>query len=761
MPTIPCSKRIACVSNPLDPTGEFDWPFLNTSSEAPDGQVFVSVLRKDPNVEDNIPRPDPNPPGPKVGYQWTSQGCKTLCVSYVSAEEAALCAAAQSLICDSTPEGDQGGTGEPGGPTSPDSPSPGDGQPNCPCGGSTGGGNGGPTGAEWFGNDQQIGTAHCPDGTPFYYVQDAMSFTAQTKSEANAIALSYANKQAQDTMFCIGDITADACLNVAYSSTIFPLLPVDPPYMFSMVLGVLPPGINLVQGSDAGILTGTPTSIGSYDFSILCSNGLGRFIVKDFTIRVMGLPVTTLNSGTVGAAYFDTLAAAGGTSPYTYTVKTGFSMPPGLTLIPATGVVIGTPTLAGISGIPIVVTDSNGKTCEQTVTITITGVAGTTFRICNWDKITADTAFAAAWAGLTCDASLTPEWDGLFNLSETDPISGKKFYYFINKAILAVEASADGCADYPAGPNWKHDRQFTGLYFEGGLWRLLIKCLGDAGFAWEGTLVSADPTNPSGEYTRVSGAIMAETVQVRDGTGPPCSLLAWYKFESLTGPFPGDSEGLPTSSNRTLVGSIGGGGAAINTVAGKVGNAVEFIGAGGDDASQVVNNKPELVFHDQITFTGWINVNEAVATANNSVVLSYTWSLLGGGSDQVGFKFYHPGLDPMVTAWNIYQFAGVDVDIPFAIGWHFFVFTFDRLTGELTIEIDRGGATHLAGAARAASDITAGAFFELMADPDGLGALIAHYDEVAVWDGLLTSAQLDWLYNSGTGRTYPPASPPF
>jgi hypothetical protein len=50
----------------------------------------------------------------------------------------------------------------------------------------------------------------------------------------------------------------------------------------------------------------------------------------------------------VNAAYSSALPAAGGTPPYTFSLVSG-SLPPGLTLAPATGVITGTPTAAGMS----------------------------------------------------------------------------------------------------------------------------------------------------------------------------------------------------------------------------------------------------------------------------------------------------------------------------------------------------------------------------------------------------------------------------
>ena len=53
-------------------------------------------------------------------------------------------------------------------------------------------------------------------------------------------------------------------------------------------------------------------------------------------------------AGTVGVAYSTLLSASGGTSPYSFSVTSG-SLPEGLTLTAATGVIAGTPIASGTS----------------------------------------------------------------------------------------------------------------------------------------------------------------------------------------------------------------------------------------------------------------------------------------------------------------------------------------------------------------------------------------------------------------------------
>ena len=75
-------------------------------------------------------------------------------------------------------------------------------------------------------------------------------------------------------------------------------------------------------------------------------------------------------SGTVGVAYTDTFTAAGGTTPYTFSISAG-TLPAGLTLNASTGVVSGTPTTAGTSNFTVKVTDTKGKNATFATSITI------------------------------------------------------------------------------------------------------------------------------------------------------------------------------------------------------------------------------------------------------------------------------------------------------------------------------------------------------------------------------------------------------
>ena len=142
------------------------------------------------------------------------------------------------------------------------------------------------------------------------------------------------------------------------------------PYTWSVNAGTLPDGLTL---SSAGVLSGTPTTTGSSTFSVNVIDANNGIATTSITLTVTASVTFTFPappSGVVGTPYSVTLTAAGGTTPYTWSISAG-SLPAGLTLNASTGVVSGTPTTAGTANFTAKVTDSKGKTATFATSITI------------------------------------------------------------------------------------------------------------------------------------------------------------------------------------------------------------------------------------------------------------------------------------------------------------------------------------------------------------------------------------------------------
>jgi putative Ig domain-containing protein len=144
------------------------------------------------------------------------------------------------------------------------------------------------------------------------------------------------------------------------------------PYTWSVNAGSLPPGITL---SSAGVLAGTPTTAGSYPFTVNVidqNNGIATTPITLVITAGLSLTFAPPPAGQVSVAYTDTLTAAGGTTPYTWSVSAG-SLPAGITLAASTGVLAGTPTTAGTFSFTVKVTDASSNTATKATSITIAG----------------------------------------------------------------------------------------------------------------------------------------------------------------------------------------------------------------------------------------------------------------------------------------------------------------------------------------------------------------------------------------------------
>src|SRR5690606_9081638 len=128
------------------------------------------------------------------------------------------------------------------------------------------------------------------------------------------------------------------------------------PYSYAVTAGALPPGLTLAS---SGILSGTPTTAGSYTFTVTATDAPGRTAARTYTLTISA-PVIVLSPATLpgtaaGAAYSQTVSASGGGAPYTYAITAG-ALPPGLTL-DASGTLSGTATMTGTFNFVVTATD--------------------------------------------------------------------------------------------------------------------------------------------------------------------------------------------------------------------------------------------------------------------------------------------------------------------------------------------------------------------------------------------------------------------
>jgi len=95
------------------------------------------------------------------------------------------------------------------------------------------------------------------------------------------------------------------------------------------------------------------------------------------SLNPLAISTQSLAGGTVGALYSASLAASGGTLPYTWSISSGL-LPTGLSLNSSTGNISGTPTAAGTFTFTVQATDASSpqQTATQSLSIVIISVGG-------------------------------------------------------------------------------------------------------------------------------------------------------------------------------------------------------------------------------------------------------------------------------------------------------------------------------------------------------------------------------------------------
>jgi hypothetical protein len=158
-----------------------------------------------------------------------------------------------------------------------------------------------------------------------------------------------------------------------------------PTYTWSVISGNLPAGLSLAGANSTATISGIPTTVQSYSFTIQVTDSSvpPQTPTQSYTISIgaalpLSITSTSLPQATLNSTYTGTISAQGGTGPYTFTLDaTSGPLPPGLSFssVNNQGMISGTPTSLGtFNNIVVDVTDSASTpaTAQQTFSLTVT-----------------------------------------------------------------------------------------------------------------------------------------------------------------------------------------------------------------------------------------------------------------------------------------------------------------------------------------------------------------------------------------------------
>ena len=162
-----------------------------------------------------------------------------------------------------------------------------------------------------------------------------------------------------------------------FSQSAAPVSSIGAPVSYALTAGTLPTGVTL--NTSTGLLSGTTTTVGTYNFSVRATDAGAATETADYAVTVTQSIVTitnptTLATGAENSAYGPIgLAHTGTYGSVTWSVAGGV-LPQGLSLATG-GAISGTPTIPGVYTFQARVTDTYGNEATKSFTITINATA--------------------------------------------------------------------------------------------------------------------------------------------------------------------------------------------------------------------------------------------------------------------------------------------------------------------------------------------------------------------------------------------------
>ncbi len=203
-------------------------------------------------------------------------------------------------------------------------------------------------------------------------------FTVQVQDDEGRTATQALTLEVVDNLVIITQALPDAFTDATYNQTLTAGGGTASGYQWTITAGQLPDGLVLTSsGTPSVALSGTPTTPGTYSFSVTVTDDGSEQASQPFTVRVadpLQIVTTDLPSSNAGQSYDQVITAQGGLGgAYTWTVTQG-ALPPGLQLsalgTPST-VISGITTTEGTYDFTISVDDGAGGTASQAYTVVV------------------------------------------------------------------------------------------------------------------------------------------------------------------------------------------------------------------------------------------------------------------------------------------------------------------------------------------------------------------------------------------------------
>ena len=276
--------------------------------------------------------------------------------------------------------------------------------------------------------------------------------------------------------------------------------------------------------------------------------------------------------------------------------------------------------------------------------------------------------------------------------------------------------------------------------------------------SWSGTLEDGHtasatfkpPTGAVRSYTLVyKGTIGAASGSdqhdpVDNGIAIAAKTFYPFLYWTMDNVDPTSGDRIDSSQGVHLVpGTINGG--VISSVAGKISNAAELyapdnlLSSSGSTLSTALSSIPYT--GNGVTLTGWLRASEPTVGATYRLYLTVAETTLPG---PLGLFGAFDGYNALYVQGSAETPISYSADV-----WHFFVLEFNEAAGEISIQFDGGSATSLASTPPLTN-------FHFVVECTGTSSTFTlALDEVGLFPFVLTSAQKEFLYNYGAGRSYP------